>query len=175
MRDDPAARDIRESQLYREAETLYTSIWQPGTGQISDALAICAHPEGDRAAFSGVIVDRLEGTPSSRICQVNLTTGKVRVLTFGPNTDRLPKYSPDGRQIAFLSDRTRFGEYQLYLLDPGSGAARATPEVDGWIEYLHWSPDSRQILLGVAGHGADIAGGHGAITSQQVGQKLPSW
>jgi dipeptidyl aminopeptidase/acylaminoacyl peptidase len=47
--------------------------------------------------------------------------------------------------------------------------------VEGWVEYLHWSPDGKRILLGVAGHGADIAGGQGAVTSKQVADELPSW
>jgi dipeptidyl aminopeptidase/acylaminoacyl peptidase len=43
------------------------------------------------------------------------------------------------------------------------------------VEYLHWSPNGRQILLGVAGHGADIAGGQGAITSKQIQNDAPTW
>ncbi len=56
-----------------------------------------------------------------------------------------------------------------------SGAARSTPVVDGWVEYFHWSPNGRRILLGVAGHGADVAGGHGAVTSKQVGNDVAAW
>jgi dipeptidyl aminopeptidase/acylaminoacyl peptidase len=168
-------KDLRESELYREAEALYTGVRRPGTGQISDAAEVNASPDGRYAVFSGTIVDKLEGTPPTRICQVELASGDIRVLTFGPNTDRLPKFSPDGRHIAFLSDRAKDGDFQLYLLDAATGAARAAPKVEGWVEYLHWSPDGKRILLGVAGHGADIAGGQGAVTSKQVAEKLPSW
>ena len=49
-----------------------------------------------------------------------------------------------------------------------------TPTVDGWVEYLHWSPNGTRLLLGVAGRGADTAAAHGAITAQEV-QALPSW
>src|SRR5207302_4022973 len=82
---------------------------------------------------------------------------------------------PDGRHIAFLSDRQKEGDFQVYLLDPITGAARPTPAVAGWVEYLHWSPDGKRILLGVAGHGADISGGQGAVTSKQVAGDAPSW
>jgi dipeptidyl aminopeptidase/acylaminoacyl peptidase len=170
-----ALRDIRETALYREAEALYNTLRQPGTGQISDAAEIHASPDGQYAVFAATIVDKLDGAPTTRVCQFDLTSTATRVLTFGPNTDRLPKYSPDGRQIAFLSDRYREGDFQLYLLDPIRGAARGTPHVDGWVEYLHWSPDGQRVLLGVAGHGADISGGQGAVTSKQVTQNLPSW
>lgn len=168
-------KDIRETSLYREAEALYKALRQPGTGQISDAAEVDVSPDGRTAVFAGTLMDTLEGALPTRICQVDLTSGGTRVLTFGPNTDRLPKYSPNVRQIAFLSDRHKAGDFQLYLLDSASDAARSTPHVDGWVEYLHWSPDGTRILLGVAGHGADIAGGQGAVAGQQVAEELPSW
>jgi dipeptidyl aminopeptidase/acylaminoacyl peptidase len=169
------AKDIRESPLYKEAETLCSKLRQPGTGQISDAAEVHAAIDGKSAVFAGTIMDMLEGVPPTRICRVDLLSGDTQVLTFGPNMDRLPKYSPDGGSIAFLSDRQQAGDFQLYLLDPTSGAARRTPPVAGWVEYLHWSPDGRRILLGVAGHGADISGGQGAVTSKEVHEDVASW
>src|SRR6185437_959322 len=106
---------------------------------------------------------------------IGLTNGDTRVLTLGPNTDRTPKLSPDGRRIAFLSDRNKVGDFQLYLLDGETGECRPTPAVAGWVEYLHWSPNGRRILLGVAGHGADLAGAQGAATSKADTQDLPGW
>lgn len=165
-------RDIRETPLYRETESLYRIFRRPGSGLISDAVEIAAH--GNRAVFTGTLID--SGNEAvSRICLTDLTSGDTRVLTFGPNTDRLPKLSPDGRQIAFLSDRHKAGDFQLYLLDTESGECRATPAVEGWVEYLHWSPNGRRILLGVAGHGADLAGAQGAATSKTAAQDLPAW
>jgi len=168
-------RDLRQSSLFKDAEALYESLRRPRTGQISDATELHVSPDGERVVFAGAIVDKLEGTPPTRICVTELSSGDTRVLTFGPNVDRSPKFSPDGRRIAFLSDRERAGDFQLYLLDARSGAARAAPPVEGWIEYLHWSPDGERILLGVAGHGADVAGGQGAVTSKRLPEGLPSW
>lgn len=160
-------KDIRDTALYQHTETLFRTLRQPGTGKISDAAEVHVSPCGNRAVFAGTIVDKLEGIPPTRICSVDLKTGDTTVLTSGPNVDRLPKYSPDGQQIAFLSDRHKVGDFQLYLLNPATGAMQATAPVEGWVEYLHWSPDGKKILLGVAGHGADIAGGQGAVTSKQ--------
>lgn len=168
-------RDIRETDLYREAEGIYRTLRQPGTGRITDAAEVHVSPDGRHAVFAGMLADSLQGVAPTRICTMDLACAETRVLTFGPNSDRLPKFSPDGRQIAFLSDRHRGGDSQLHLLDVVSGVARAAPAVQGWVEYLHWSPDGGRVLLGVAGHGADIAGRQGAMTSQQVGPDVPSW
>lgn len=168
-------RDIRRTVLFREAESLHESLRQPGTGQISDAAEIHVSPDGRCAVFAGTMMERLEGAPPTRICQVDLISGATHVLTFGPNMDRMPRYSPDGTHIAFLSDRHRGGDFQLFLLNVGTGAARQVPSVEGWVEYLHWSPDGRRILLGVAGHGAEISGAQGALASKPVEGGHAAW
>ena len=168
-------KDARETALYREAEALYTALRQPGTGQISDAAEVHVSPDERYVVFAGTLLDALEAASPTRICLTDLVSGDTRVITFGPNVDRLPKFSPDGRYIAFLSDRHQAGDFQLYLLDRTSGAVRPTARVAGWVEYLHWSPDGRRILLGVAGHGADIAGTQGAVTTRKIDRQTPSW
>ncbi|MDT9598749.1 S9 family peptidase [Sphingosinicella rhizophila] len=167
--------DLRDSPLFDEAKALHVAARQPGTGRISDAAEVSVSPDGKKAVFAGTLAEALEGTPKARICLTELEGGETHVLTFGPNSDRSPKFSPDGRHVAFLSDRRKGGDFQLHLLDPITGAASATPPVDGWVEYLHWSPDGSRILLGVAGHGADISGGQGAVASKQADNSLPSW
>jgi dipeptidyl aminopeptidase/acylaminoacyl peptidase len=121
-------------------------------------------------------MEKLEGIPLSRICLVESTGGPLQEITSGPNSDMLPRWSPDGRQLAFLSDRAEKGQFQLYLLEAGRlGEALATPAVDGTVEYLAWSPDGRKIVLGVAGRGADLSGGQGSGTTKDKEQDLPSW
>ena len=165
-------RDIRDTALYRETESLYRTFRRPGSGLIADASEISA--QGTRAVFTGTLVDA-GNEAISRVCLTDLTTGDTRVLTFGPNTDRSPKLSPDGKHIAFLSDRCRPGDFQLYLLDADTGECRATPPVDGWVEYIQWSPNGRRVLLGVAGHGADLSAAQGAATTKTAVQDLPAW
>jgi len=168
-------RDIRETDRYREVEALYRAILQPGTGQISDAAELHVSADAKCAVFTGTLVDKLEGLPLTRLCRIDLESTDIRVLTFGPNSDRLPKYSPDGRHIAFLSDRQKSSDFQLHFLHANAGAVRAAPVVDGWVEYLHWSPDGTRILLGVAGHGADTGSSQGGAASWRIATKIPSW
>jgi dipeptidyl aminopeptidase/acylaminoacyl peptidase len=168
-------RDIRGTATYAEIEALCTAIRRPGSGLVSDALEPDVAPDGARVVFSGVVAAALEGGLPTRVCAVDLATGDLRILTAGPNVDRSPKHAPDGSRIAFLSDRRRRGDYQLHFLDPSTGEVSAAPTVDGWVEYLHWSPDARRILLGVAGHGADVSSGQGATTSALGQDGSPSW
>ena len=69
--------DIRDSDLYREAEAVYLALRRPGTGQISDAAEIHASPGGRHAVFTGTLVDMLQGAPPTRICQVDLTSSAI--------------------------------------------------------------------------------------------------
>lgn len=170
---DAMKEDLRGEPLYRKAETMLATLRAPGTGQISDMGDLSAHD--DRVVFSGTLVDRLEGDGHTRVCLTSLKSGDTRVLTFGPNADKFPRFAPDGKIVAFLSDRVRQGDFQLYFLDPDTGIARSGPVVPGWIEYFHWSPDGTRILLGVAGHGADVAGGQGAVASSRLDNGGPDW
>jgi dipeptidyl aminopeptidase/acylaminoacyl peptidase len=169
-------RDLRETPLYREVEEHFRRLCEPGFGRISGALDPHPSPDGRSVAFTGTKLEKLEGTPVSRITVADVETGEIEEVTAGPNDDRLPKWSPDGARLAFLSDRREKGQFQLYLLEAGRvGEATPTPPVDGTVEYLAWSPDGTRILLGVAGRGADRAGAEGSGTTKEAQQDLPSW
>jgi dipeptidyl aminopeptidase/acylaminoacyl peptidase len=167
--------DVRKTALYAEIETLARNWYRPGTGAIAGLADIAASPDGRRAAFSGVLLEKLEGTPTTRICVADLTSGDIQVLTFGPNSDRLPRWSPDGGQIAFLSDRASPGNFQVLLLDLNTREAQSTPAVQGWVEYLHWSADGTRLLLGVAGFGAEMAGAQGGVSTAKPSDARPPW
>ena len=168
-------RDIRSTPLYREALELHTQARRPGSGEISDASDLQAAPDGQSVLFAGSIVAALAGSPETRICQLEVLTGQLRILTAGPGTERCPRCSPDGRWIAFLSDRHAPGDFQLHLLNVSTRRVERAGSVDGWVEYLQWSPDGRHILLGVAAHGAEVSSGQGAIRSASRTPDSPSW
>jgi dipeptidyl aminopeptidase/acylaminoacyl peptidase len=106
----------------------------------------------------------------------DVDAGTFREVTRGPNSDRLPAWSPDGRTLAFLSDRAAPGKHQLYLLHEG-GLAEAIPgpTVDGTVESLSWSPDGRSILLAYAESGAELAGAQGSGSSAAAQEDVPGW
>ncbi len=167
--------DYRDEALFAEASALYTCLRKSASGHLNDAAEVNASESGRSAVFKGSVADELTATSRTQICEIDLHSGAMRMLAPGPHNDRLPKYRPDESEIAFLSDRQSSGNFQLYFLDVATGAVTGTPNVDGWVEYFHWSPDGERILLGVAGHGADVGGVPGAVPSRQAAEEKPSW
>jgi tricorn protease len=73
----------------------------------------------------------------------------TRNLTRTPGTrERFPQLSPDGKRIAFFSDKS--GEYELYVksLDPEGDWVRMTDGLKTTWYHLEWSPDGKKILFG---------------------------
>src|SRR5436309_679686 len=131
-------RDIRDTTAYQEMAAHFGRLYGPSLGRISGASDPAISPAGDVIAFTGTLREKLEGTPGSRIAIATVADGSVDVVTTGPNSDRLPKWSPDGKTLAFLSDRDEKGVHQVYLLHRDRiGEAAPTAKVDGIVEYFH--------------------------------------
>lgn len=166
---------MRDTETWKVVENHFRRSMEPGFGSITGAVDLAVSPDGRTVAFTGSYYDKLEGLAQTRVCTVSTAERNVSKVTSG-NSDRLPKWSPDGRTIAFLSDRAERGVEQLFLIDSGFGEATATPEVEGSVEYFHWSPSGRRILLAVAERGADRAGGQGSGTiGESTTDGRPDW
>ena len=173
MLEDPSARDLRGSDDYARIAQHFERIHAPAFGKVRHATSPAASPDGRSIAFAGEVVTALDAPARSRLCLAD--DEGVRELTASSSDERGPQFSPDGATIAFTSDHEVAGVQQLELLDVASGAVRRAPAVDGTIEYLHWSPDGSRILLGVAGLGADLAGGQGSGPIVRHDDEAPAW
>lgn len=72
--------------------------------------------------------------------------GRARRLTSGPAFDAQPRYSPDGRSILFVSDRS--GSENLWALDVDSGVPRLlTRENGAFFISPEWTPDGERIVV----------------------------
>ncbi|OQW59808.1 MAG: hypothetical protein A4S17_02660 [Proteobacteria bacterium HN_bin10] len=167
--------DIRDTAMFQAVAERYKNWLRPGEGAVADLADLACSPDGKTLAASATVCDALEGMPTTRIALIELETGKIDLVEGGSNSDRLPRWSPDGTQLAFLSDRENAFIYRLRILDMESGKTRDTVGLEGWIEYHHWSPDGRQILLGVAGYGVDLAGAQGGFALKQSEKDKPAW
>ena len=56
-------------------------------------------------------------------------------------------WSPDGRQLAFLSDAAKERQLQVYVAPAAGGPARRLTGLSGQLDHLKWSPDGRTIAF----------------------------
>ncbi len=73
-------------------------------------------------------------------------TGKPRRLTAG-DKDSDPKWSPDGRWIAFTAKRKDDDEPQIYLIAPDGGEAKRLTSLATGCIALKWFPDGKRIAF----------------------------
>ncbi|MEW6319543.1 MAG: S9 family peptidase [Acidobacteriota bacterium] len=73
-------------------------------------------------------------------------TGQVQ-LTFGERGESSPRWSPDGRHIAFLARRDSDQHNQIYLLPADGGEARRVTTHPTAPGSLSWSPDGSAIYF----------------------------
>src|SRR4051794_24637354 len=73
-------------------------------------------------------------------------------MTSSPEGENAPRWSPDGRYLAFLSSRTggKARGAQVWLLDRSGGEAQQLTDVKGRLSSYEWSPDAKKLLLTMA-------------------------
>jgi tricorn protease len=72
--------------------------------------------------------------------------GDLTQVTDGPARDQSPVYSPDGKQVAYISDKS--GREEVYLASPdGAGEAQKMTDIDALKLSMSWSPDSKAIAF----------------------------
>ena len=132
----------------------------PGDPQVS--------PDGGTVAF--VLPTRSGDKTVTNVWAVSTDGGEPRRLTAGPGSDTAPRWSPDGKTLAFLSDRakdradvyvddwqiktlTPSKETQIYLLPVDGGEAVRLTSIEGGVLSPRnlgpfvWSADGRRIAF----------------------------
>ena len=86
-------------------------------------LDVQISPDGRQVAYVTAEASKVGDNWPSAIWLVDTRGGPPRRLTTSEAADAMPRWSPDGRWIAFTSDRRVSGRQQLYLLprDGGEG------------------------------------------------------
>lgn len=105
-------------------------------------------PDGRTAAFTLVTQDANTNQQTIAIWLVD-TDGSAppRRLTSGTRRDQRLRFSPDGRRLAFLSNREKEWRADLYVLDLAGGEpARAAALPRGVLDF-DWSPDGGRFAL----------------------------
>jgi dipeptidyl aminopeptidase/acylaminoacyl peptidase len=77
----------------------------------------------------------------------NTKTGEARNLTNESGENWLPKWSPDGRCLAFLSDRDGSGQARLWIWDANESNLKRVSDVDVRTWQMEWAPDGHSIFV----------------------------
>jgi TolB protein len=145
-------------------------------------------PDGRRLAYS-----RLEAHSHEQHLELyvaNVDGGNRRRLTDNNASDAFPAWSPDGKRIAFVSNRAESapcfydecGGYtnELYVMDADGSNVRRLTETDEQEVRPSWSPDGKLIVYGrVAGEDEPsylyVAKADGSCATRLVEGNAPDW
>jgi TolB protein len=109
---------------------------------------------------------------------------KVRQLTNTPGDDSSPDWSPDGSRIAFHSNRTKGGDYEIYVVNSDGTDLKRLTKVRHGIDNTNpvWSPDGHKIAFTQnRNHHQDVlvmdsAGNHvRRLTHDSFYDAFPTW
>jgi len=126
-----AKRPLQSSDLYRLRD-----VRDP---QIS--------PDGGWVAFTVSSLDSAKDKSDNDIWMASWDGATTLRITSSPESESTPRWSPDGRYLAFLSGRQEGKGAQVWLLDRRGGEAQRVTQLRGGVSEFSWSPDSKRLIL----------------------------
>jgi dipeptidyl aminopeptidase/acylaminoacyl peptidase len=128
----PASRKLSLDDVYRFREVSAPEI----------------SPEGTWVAYTVGTVDTTKDRTTRDLWMTSWDGRKTLRLTTSPSNEGAPRWSPDGRYLAFLSDREDPHDVQqVWLLDRQGGEAERITDLAGGVSQYAWSPDSKRLAL----------------------------
>lgn len=103
-------------------------------------------PDGTQVAVSVTTIDRDRDEYDAALWLVAIDGSTRTRLTGGRWSDTAPRWSPDGRWIAFISNRTD-RKPQIWVLPTAGGEARQVTTLENGAAEHDWAPDSRHLVF----------------------------
>jgi dipeptidyl aminopeptidase/acylaminoacyl peptidase len=102
-------------------------------------------PDGTRITYTLARTNRETKKGGSQLWLCDIDGGNKRQLTFSGDANRMARWSPDGTQIAFISDRK--APNGIFVMPTAGGEASEVVHAPTTIVDFAWSPDSRRIAF----------------------------
>jgi dipeptidyl aminopeptidase/acylaminoacyl peptidase len=105
-------------------------------------------PDGKLVLYTVRETDMEEDKRRTHIWVVSMDGRENRQLTFSKSSESTPRWSPDGKWIAFLSSRANEdGIDELWIMPAAGGEAEKVTTFKGSVAELAWAPDSNRLAL----------------------------
>lgn len=112
--------------------------------QLEYASQPTIHPDGNYTVFVRNYMDIMSDRRLGNLWRVD-NKGELRPLTGGTANDHSPTWSPDGKTLAFVSNRTGANQIHLYWTDTRDHAP--VTRLTGSPSNLTWSPDGKWLAF----------------------------
>jgi dipeptidyl aminopeptidase/acylaminoacyl peptidase len=108
-------------------------------------------PDGEWVLYSVSQLDSVRDRSESDLYLTRWDGSRTLRLTYSPESEGSPRFSPDGKYISYTSSRgiPSARGAQVFLLDRGGGEAQKLTDVNGGVSGYEWSPDSKRLVLTV--------------------------
>ncbi|MBI2404546.1 MAG: S9 family peptidase [Gemmatimonadetes bacterium] len=105
-------------------------------------------PEGEWVAYVVGTLDSARDRSNTDLYMVSWDGSRTVQLTFTPEGESSPRWSPDGKYLSLVASRgeSRSGG-QIWLLDRAGGEAQKLTDLKSGVSDYQWSPDSKRIVI----------------------------
>jgi dipeptidyl aminopeptidase/acylaminoacyl peptidase len=105
-------------------------------------------PEGDWVAYTVRVTDTAKDKRTTHVWMSSWDGQRTLQLTHSEEGERMPRWSPDKKFLAFVSSRgSEDGPGQVWLLDRRGGEAQQLTSFEGDVLDYDWSPDGSKLAV----------------------------
>jgi dipeptidyl aminopeptidase/acylaminoacyl peptidase len=158
-----ATRSQEKPATAKQVEARLKAAQRPKSSPADEAMStilrtrrfeqVAISPDGKQVAWVETVIAK-NGAPTGDttifLAEISASTAAKRIAAGAydaVHNEGSPTWSPDGKQIAFLSDAEKRGQLQLYVTSAAGGPARKLTTVKGFLQAPAWSPDGKSIAV----------------------------